>query len=203
MQVQFKWQICEFGGKQTPKHCTEVYKTLKQVVKSRKGLTFLPSVLVLWTLDGITRACKDLCFHPAALCDVFVLHMRICKKLIRNPVTEKSASSRRNLLGEIWFLITVTFKKRADRRKPTVTRLLKNIKTRKLFFVFSESINDQHFRAITKSQRERVSSHLPVFGDGVPNADLPGVTGGDQLVTNEEEGLHRHVQTEDACRRKI
>lgn len=41
-----------------------------------------------------------------------------------------------------------------------------------------------------------------MFGDGVPNPDLPRVAGGDQLVTNEEESLYRHVQTEDACRRK-
>ncbi|TNN26358.1 hypothetical protein EYF80_063505 [Liparis tanakae] len=43
------------------------------------------------------------------------------------------------------------------------------------------------------------STHLPVLGDGVPDPDLPRVAGGDQLVTNEEESLHRHVQTEDAC----
>lgn len=41
-----------------------------------------------------------------------------------------------------------------------------------------------------------------MFRDGVPNPDLPGVAGGDQLVTNEEESLHRYVQTEDACRRE-
>lgn len=46
------------------------------------------------------------------------------------------------------------------------------------------------------------STHLPVFGDGVPDADLPGVAGGDQLVTDEEQSLSRNVEAEDACRRK-
>lgn len=46
------------------------------------------------------------------------------------------------------------------------------------------------------------STYLPVFGDSVPNPDLPGVAGGDQLVTNEEERLGRHVEAEDACGRK-
>ncbi|MEQ2205150.1 hypothetical protein XENOCAPTIV_026819, partial [Xenoophorus captivus] len=46
------------------------------------------------------------------------------------------------------------------------------------------------------------STHLPVFGDSVPNSDLPGVAGGDQLVTNEEESLGRHIEAEHACRRK-
>lgn len=43
------------------------------------------------------------------------------------------------------------------------------------------------------------NTHLPVFGDGVPDSHLPRVTGGDQLVADEEEGLHWHVQAEDAC----
>ena len=39
-----------------------------------------------------------------------------------------------------------------------------------------------------------------MFGDGVPDPDLPGVAGGDQLVTDEEESLHWHVQAEDTWR---
>lgn len=46
------------------------------------------------------------------------------------------------------------------------------------------------------------SGYLPVFGDGVPHSNPPGVAGGDQLVTNEEERLCWHVQAEDAFREK-
>ena len=43
-------------------------------------------------------------------------------------------------------------------------------------------------------------SHLPVFGDGVPDADLAGVAGGNQLVAHEEQSFQRDAQVEDACR---
>lgn len=33
---------------------------------------------------------------------------------------------------------------------------------------------------------------LPVLGDGIPHADAPCVACGDELVPNEEQGLHRH-----------
>lgn len=46
------------------------------------------------------------------------------------------------------------------------------------------------------------SGYLPVFGDSVPNSNPPGVAGGDQLVTNEEESLRWHVQAEDAYRER-
>lgn len=38
-----------------------------------------------------------------------------------------------------------------------------------------------------------------MFGDCVPHPHLPGVAGGDELVTNEEESLSGDVETEDAC----
>lgn len=44
------------------------------------------------------------------------------------------------------------------------------------------------------------SGYLPVFGDGVPDSNPPGVAGGNQLVTNEEESLRWDVQAEDAFR---
>lgn len=37
------------------------------------------------------------------------------------------------------------------------------------------------------------ASDLPVFGDGVPHSHFPRVTGGNQLITDEEERLHRNV----------
>lgn len=39
-----------------------------------------------------------------------------------------------------------------------------------------------------------------MLGDGVPDPDAPRVACGDELVPNEEEGLHGHPQMEDSCR---
>lgn len=39
-----------------------------------------------------------------------------------------------------------------------------------------------------------------MFSDGVPDADPPGVAGGDQLVTNKKERLRWNVQAEDTLR---
>ncbi len=51
--------------------------------------------------------------------------------------------------------------------------------------------------------QERITSgdprYLPVFGDGVPYSHFARVAGGDELVSNEEQSLHRHIQTEHTC----
>lgn len=44
------------------------------------------------------------------------------------------------------------------------------------------------------------SHYLPVLTHGVPHPHLPGLTQGHQLTPNEEQGVHRHIQTELPCK---
>ena len=43
------------------------------------------------------------------------------------------------------------------------------------------------------------NSDLPVLGDGIPHPDAPRVACSNELVPDEEQGLHRHPQMKDPC----